>query len=58
MSNEQKIEPKRSEEKTKISCDVPVWLLEKIDASSRKHADCGRALVVRMALYSFFGIED
>lgn len=48
----------KQEEKTKISCDVPPWLLKKIDEASRKHADCGRALIIRMALYSFFDIKD
>jgi len=46
------------DEKTKISCDVPKWLLEKIDEESRKHTNCGRALIIRMALYSYFGITE
>ncbi len=63
MADEKK-QPAKQEEmsspegKTKISVEVPAHLLEMIDAASRRHADCGRAVIVRMSLYSFFDMKD
>ena len=48
----------KAEEKVKLTVEIQPQLAKLIDEASRKHGDCGRAVVVRMALYSFFDVKD
>ena len=48
----------KPEEKVKLTVEIQPKLAKLIDEASKRHGDCGRAVIVRMALYSFFDIKD
>ncbi len=55
---ETETEKENTEQKIKIAVSVPNYLLKLIDDASKKHADCGRGVIIRLALYNFFDLKD
>lgn len=49
---------KQIEEKKRIIFTLSNDLLRKLDDASKEHGDCGRAVIIRIALNNFFAKKD